>query len=132
MVAGSGMSIVAGGLKPGDDLDTAVLQERSGGSRTTIREALRVPVALTGDSAGRHAEVLLAVRARRPEAAEASMRSLIERSIEDVDTGKVDAVSYWDPNGWVVGGDNGVEDTSFFDYGFPHKALDSLNAFNTW
>ncbi|MBE1588227.1 glycosyl hydrolase 53 family protein [Nonomuraea angiospora] len=59
------------------------------------------------------------------------------------DTGKVDAVSYWDPisvdlangadpNGWVVGGDNEVEDTSFFDYGSPSKALPGLGAFNTW
>ncbi|MBE1588225.1 glycosyl hydrolase 53 family protein [Nonomuraea angiospora] len=58
-------------------------------------------------------------------------------------TGVVEGVSYWDPisvdqgdgpdpNGWIVGGDVGVEDTAFFDYGFPHKALPSLDAFKTW
>ena len=60
-------------------------------------------------------------------------------------TGRVLGVSYWDPilidlqggragdpNGWVVGGDDGVEDTTFFDYGVPHKAFTGLDAFNTW
>ncbi|MEV6003867.1 glycosyl hydrolase 53 family protein [Streptomyces griseomycini] len=58
-------------------------------------------------------------------------------------TGKVVGISYWDPiaidfadgadpNGWVVGGDNEVEDTSFFDYNQTHKALPSLSAFRTW
>ncbi|MEU8381192.1 FadR/GntR family transcriptional regulator [Streptosporangium sp. NPDC048865] len=42
VVASIGTSIVAGDLKPDDDLDTADLQERFGVSRTAIREALRV------------------------------------------------------------------------------------------
>ncbi|MGO4423393.1 glycosyl hydrolase 53 family protein, partial [Streptomyces sp. MCAF7] len=59
------------------------------------------------------------------------------------DTGKVVGISYWDPiaidfadgpdpNGWIVGGDNEVEDTSFFGYGPTHKALPGLSAFRTW
>ena len=56
-------------------------------------------------------------------------------------TRKVVGITYWDPiwidldghaNGWVVGEDVEVEDTTFFDYGNPHKALSSLDAFNTW
>ncbi|MFE1071799.1 glycosyl hydrolase 53 family protein [Streptomyces sp. NPDC058783] len=58
-------------------------------------------------------------------------------------TGKVVGISYWDPiaidfadgadpNGWIVGGDNEVEDTSFFDYNQTHRALPSLSAFRTW
>ena len=56
-------------------------------------------------------------------------------------TGKVVGIAYWDPiwidldghaNGWVVGGDVEVEDTTFFDYQDPHRALSSLDAFNTW
>jgi arabinogalactan endo-1,4-beta-galactosidase len=56
-------------------------------------------------------------------------------------TGKVIGVAYWDPiwidldghpNGWVVGGDDEVEDTTFFDYQNPHRALSSLDAFNTY
>ncbi|KDN78047.1 hypothetical protein DF19_40825 [Streptomyces olindensis] len=58
-------------------------------------------------------------------------------------TGKVVGISYWDPiaidfadgadpNGWIVGGDNEVEDTSFFDYNRTHKALPGLSAFRTW
>ncbi|MGW4027109.1 glycosyl hydrolase 53 family protein [Streptomyces sp. NPDC005009] len=58
-------------------------------------------------------------------------------------TGKVVGISYWDPiaidfadgadpDGWVVGGDNEVEDTSFFDYNQTHKALPGLSAFRTW
>ncbi|WP_281396542.1 glycosyl hydrolase 53 family protein [Thermocatellispora tengchongensis] len=58
-------------------------------------------------------------------------------------TGRVAGISYWDPilidfgtgadpNGWVVGGDVAVEDTTFFDYNTPHRALSSLSAFNTW
>jgi arabinogalactan endo-1,4-beta-galactosidase len=56
-------------------------------------------------------------------------------------TGKVAGIAYWDPiwidldghqNGWVVGGDDEVEDTTFFDYQNPHRALESLDAFNTW
>jgi DNA-binding FadR family transcriptional regulator len=42
VVASIGISIVAGDLKPDDDLDTADLQERFGVSRTAMREALRV------------------------------------------------------------------------------------------
>ncbi|GAA2433320.1 glycosyl hydrolase 53 family protein [Streptomyces glaucus] len=59
------------------------------------------------------------------------------------DTGKVVGISYWDPiaidfadgadpNGWVVGGDNEVEDTSLFGYGPVHRALPGLSAFRTW
>ncbi|MEV8592977.1 glycosyl hydrolase 53 family protein [Streptomyces sp. NPDC052012] len=59
------------------------------------------------------------------------------------DTGKVVGISYWDPiaidfadgadpNGWIVGGDNEVEDTSFFDYNRTHRALPGLSAFRTW
>jgi arabinogalactan endo-1,4-beta-galactosidase len=56
-------------------------------------------------------------------------------------TGKVVGIAYWDPiwidldghaNGWVVGDDVEVEDTTFFDYQDPHRALSSLDAFNTW
>lgn len=58
-------------------------------------------------------------------------------------TGKVVGISYWDPiaidfadgadpNGWVVGGDNEVEDASLFDYNQTHKALPGLTAFRTW
>ncbi|MFI5915710.1 glycosyl hydrolase 53 family protein [Dactylosporangium sp. NPDC051541] len=58
-------------------------------------------------------------------------------------TGNVAAVSYWDPiwidlsngadaNGWVVGGDNSVEDTTFFGYGNPHREQPGLAAFGTW
>jgi len=58
-------------------------------------------------------------------------------------TNVVEGISYWDPisidmqegadpTGWVVGGDNEVEDTSFFDYQNPHRALISLDAFHTW
>lgn len=54
-----------------------------------------------------------------------------------------DGIRYWDPilidfgdgadpNGWAVGGDVAVEDTTFFDYGSPHRALTSLTAFRTW
>jgi DNA-binding FadR family transcriptional regulator len=43
---------------------------------------------LTTESADKHAEVLLAVRKRRPRAAEAAMRALIEKSIADVATAK--------------------------------------------
>jgi arabinogalactan endo-1,4-beta-galactosidase len=59
------------------------------------------------------------------------------------DVARAEAISYWDPisvdpgpgadpNGWVVGGDFATEDTSFFDYSSQHKALPSLQAFNTW
>lgn len=59
------------------------------------------------------------------------------------DTGKVVGISYWDPiaidfadgadpNGWIVGGDNEVEDASLFDYGRTHRALPGLSAFRTW
>ncbi|GAA5087459.1 DNA-binding FadR family transcriptional regulator [Thermocatellispora tengchongensis] len=47
-----------------------------------------VHATLTSESADKHAEVLLAVRRQRPRAAEAAMRALIERSIEDVDIAK--------------------------------------------
>ncbi|MFB4268607.1 hypothetical protein [Nonomuraea sp. GTA35] len=41
-----------------------------------------------GESADGHAEVLLAVRRRRPKAAESAMRALVERSIADVELAK--------------------------------------------
>jgi len=54
-------------------------------------------------------------------------------------TGKVEAVSYWDPinidvegAGWVEGAYSQVEDTAFFDYGTPHKALPGLAAFYSY
>jgi arabinogalactan endo-1,4-beta-galactosidase len=62
-------------------------------------------------------------------------------------TGRVAGIAYWDPiwvdlstgstggadpNGWVVGGDNSVEDTTFFNYANPHVALPGLGAFRTW
>ncbi|WP_145808274.1 FadR/GntR family transcriptional regulator [Kribbella amoyensis] len=43
---------------------------------------------LTTESADKHAEVLLAVRKQRPKAAEAAMRSLVEKSIDDVEIAK--------------------------------------------
>ncbi|MFJ8793023.1 glycosyl hydrolase 53 family protein [Streptomyces sp. NPDC102462] len=58
-------------------------------------------------------------------------------------TGEVDAMSYWDPisidggngpdpYGWVVGGDKSDENTSLFDYSFPHKPVQGLDAFTTY
>jgi DNA-binding FadR family transcriptional regulator len=47
-----------------------------------------VHAAPTSESTDKHAEVLLAVRRRRPKAAETAMRALIERSIQDVETAK--------------------------------------------
>jgi GntR family transcriptional regulator, galactonate operon transcriptional repressor len=47
-----------------------------------------VHATLTSESADKHAEVLTAVRRQRPRAAEAAMRALIERSIDDVDRAK--------------------------------------------
>ncbi|MGW2150948.1 FadR/GntR family transcriptional regulator [Nonomuraea bangladeshensis] len=57
---------------------------------TAIEAGLRlrdqfVHTALTGESADKHAEVLLAVRRQRPRAAETAMRALVERSIADVE-----------------------------------------------
>ncbi|BEL04430.1 FadR/GntR family transcriptional regulator [Actinoplanes sichuanensis] len=43
---------------------------------------------LTTESADKHAEVLLAVRKQRPKAAETAMRTLIEKSIADVEIAK--------------------------------------------
>ncbi|VVK63462.1 Arabinogalactan endo-1,4-beta-galactosidase precursor [Klebsiella pneumoniae] len=54
-------------------------------------------------------------------------------------TGVVEGISYWDPiaidvkgAGWVVGETSAVEDTSFFDYQTPHRALESLKAFYSY
>ncbi|WP_353808529.1 glycosyl hydrolase 53 family protein [Agromyces sp. SYSU T00194] len=57
-------------------------------------------------------------------------------------TGSVDGIAYWDPiaidlgdpdpNGWIVGGDNAVEDTTLFDYSSEHRATSGLEAFSTW
>ncbi|MGW3349577.1 FadR/GntR family transcriptional regulator [Nonomuraea rubra] len=60
---------------------------------TAIEAGLRlrdqfVHSAIAGESADGHAEVLLAVRRRRPKAAESAMRALVERSIADVELAK--------------------------------------------
>lgn len=60
---------------------------------TAIEAGLRlrdqfVHTRLESDSAGKHAEVLLAVRRQRPRAAEAAMRALVESSIADVELAK--------------------------------------------
>ncbi|MCX9024063.1 arabinogalactan endo-1,4-beta-galactosidase [Citrobacter portucalensis] len=54
-------------------------------------------------------------------------------------TGVVEGISYWDPiaidvkgAGWVVGENIAVEDTSFFDYQTPHRALESIKAFYSY
>ncbi|GAB2964156.1 FadR/GntR family transcriptional regulator [Nonomuraea fastidiosa] len=47
-----------------------------------------VHATLTSESTDKHAEVLLAVRKQRPKAAETAMRSLMERSIADVELAK--------------------------------------------
>ncbi|GAA2026162.1 hypothetical protein GCM10009819_06630 [Agromyces tropicus] len=57
-------------------------------------------------------------------------------------TGRVVGITYWDPiaidlgdpdpNGWIVGGDNQVEDTALFDYSNQHRATSGLDAFSTW
>jgi DNA-binding FadR family transcriptional regulator len=49
--------------------------------------------ALTTESADKHSEVLLAVRKQRPKAAEAAMRSLVEKSITDVDVARAAGTS---------------------------------------
>lgn len=54
-------------------------------------------------------------------------------------TGVVEGISYWDPiaidvkgAGWVVGENSAVEDTSFFDYQTPHRALKSIESFYSY